>query len=180
MQDVEAVIQVFAEGALLHRGLEIDVSRRQYAHIHGNRLAAAHAFDLLFLQKTQQIGLQFHRQIADFIEKQRAAVRGFNTSDLALMGTGECPLFMPKQFGLDQVFRDRPAVDRHKRFGVALGLTMQGLGHQLFAGTTVATDQHRGFGGRQLGEQFAQFADRPTVSQQFMLGFVHRRLTLAP
>jgi hypothetical protein len=49
LQDIEAVIQVFAKSALRHCGLQVDVGRRQYPHINGNRLATTHALDLFLL-----------------------------------------------------------------------------------------------------------------------------------
>ena len=84
---------------------------------------------MFFLKKAQQVGLQLHRQIADFIEEQGAAVGRLNTSDLALVGAGERAFFVAEQLGLDQVFRDGAAIDRDKRLGVPLGLAVQSLGH---------------------------------------------------
>jgi hypothetical protein len=41
--------------------------------------------------------LQLHRQIADFIQEQRAAVGCLDTPDLALMGAGKGALFVAEQ-----------------------------------------------------------------------------------
>ena len=89
----------------------------------------------------------------------------FDPPDLALMGASEGPLLMAKQLRLDQVFGNRTAIDRHKRFAVALGLTMQGAGHQFLTGTAFTTNQYRRFGGRQLAQQFAQFTNRFAVAE---------------
>ncbi|MNN62242.1 hypothetical protein D3C81_1775280 [compost metagenome] len=43
---------------------------------------------------------------------------------------------------------------------------------QFFAGTAFAADQHRRFGRCQFAEQFAQFADRLAVTEQFMFGLI--------
>ncbi len=88
----------------------------------------------------------------DFIEEQRPAIGGFNPPDLALVGAGKGTLFVAEQFGLDQVFGNRSAVDRYKRFAVALGLSMQRACDQLFAGSAFAPDQHRRFGGGQFAQ----------------------------
>lgn len=58
---------------------------------------------MLFLQKAQQVGLQLQRQIANFVEKQRAAISRFDAPGLTLMSTRESALFMAEQFRLDQV-----------------------------------------------------------------------------
>ncbi|MNO62695.1 hypothetical protein D3C76_533760 [compost metagenome] len=129
LQHVQAVIQVFAKAFLLDRRLQIDMGCRQHPYIHGDRLATANPFDVFFLEEAQQARLQLKGQIADLVEKQRAAVSRFDPPDLALMGAGKGPLLMAKQFGLDQVLGNRPAVDRDKGFAVAQGLPMQRTGH---------------------------------------------------
>ena len=180
LQYIQTVIQVFTKRTLCHGGFQVDVSRRQHPHIHRDGLAAADTLDLFFLQESQQVGLQLHRQIADLIKKQRATIGRLDPPDLTLMGASKCALFVAKQFGLDQVFGDRAAVDRDKRLGMALGLAVQGFGHQFFAGAAVAADQDRGLSGRQLGQQLAQLADRSAVAQQLVFGLVHCGITLAP
>ena len=47
------------------------------------RLRAAHAVEALFLQHAQQLRLNGQRQLADFIEKNRPAVRQFHFADFA-------------------------------------------------------------------------------------------------
>ena len=87
---------------------------------------------------------------------------GLYAADLALMGPGERAFFMTKQLRLDQVFRNGAAVDRDKRPGVALGLAVQGPGHQFLARTALAPNQYRRFRGSQFAQQFAQVPDRAT------------------
>ncbi len=86
---------------------------------------------------------------------------------------------MAKQFGLNQVFGNRPAIDRHKRLAVALGLAVQRARDQFFAGTAFTADQYRGLGRRQFAQQFSQLADRLAVAEQlvFRLIDVNRALS---
>ncbi|BEH29383.1 hypothetical protein GTC054_05990 [Burkholderia pseudomallei] len=89
-QHAQPVIQVRAETPFVHRAAQIDVRRRYDAHVDGHRLAAAQPMNRALLQEAQQARLAFERQIADFVEQQRAAVRRFDMADLARARAGEC------------------------------------------------------------------------------------------
>jgi hypothetical protein len=142
-QHVEPVVQVLAEGARGHGGLEIDVGGRDHAHIDLDRARAADAIDGAFLQEAQQVGLHVQRQVADLVEEQRAVVRAFDQAAPLPVGTGERALLVTEQLGLDQRGRNRAAIDDHEgRFG-ARRCTVDGLRHQLLAGAAFAVDQRR-------------------------------------
>ena len=85
LQHAQPVIQVGAETAFDHRRLHVDVRRGNDPHIDGRRAVAAQPLDLALLKETQQARLAFERQIADFIEEQRAAIGRFHAADLALV-----------------------------------------------------------------------------------------------
>src|SRR5476649_1498001 len=89
LQHAQAVVEVRAKPAFDHGSLHIYVRSRDNAHINGGGLMTTQAFDLAFLKETQQARLALQRQVAYLIEEQRAAVRGFNAPDLALIRTGE-------------------------------------------------------------------------------------------
>ncbi len=63
----------------------------------------------------KQVLLEFHRHLADFIETQRALVRG----DLAGMSLGACagegPVGIAEQTGADEIARNGAAVDWDRR-----------------------------------------------------------------
>jgi hypothetical protein len=86
--------QVGAEPAVAHRDFQIDVRRGNDPHVDRNRFASAEPLDLAFLQKAQQARLALERQVADFVEQQRAAVGGFDATDLALIRAGERAAFI--------------------------------------------------------------------------------------
>ncbi|MNI42721.1 hypothetical protein D3C73_970220 [compost metagenome] len=179
LQHVEAVIQILAKTLLAYRNLQIDVGRGQHPHIHRDRLTAPHPLDVFLLEKTQQVGLQLRRQVTDFVKEQRSAIGRLDPSDLALMGAGKRALLMTKQFGLDQVLGDGAAIDRNEGLVVALGLTVQGAGDQLFAGSAFTANQHRRFGRRQLAQQLAQLANGLAVTQQLVFGLLDVNRALA-
>ena len=93
-ENVEAVIEVAAEGALGDKLRKILVRGGDDADIHALRAVAAESLEFLFLQDTQQFGLQVERKVADFIEKKRAAVGQFEAADFLIHGAGECALLM--------------------------------------------------------------------------------------
>jgi hypothetical protein len=85
----QPVKQVLAKALLADELLQVLMRGAHHAHVDRNLPAAADALDGAFLQKAQQLGLQRLRQVADFIEHQRAAVRRFDLAGRGLGGTGE-------------------------------------------------------------------------------------------
>ncbi len=74
--NVQAEVEIFAEGAVLVRGFEIAVRGGDDAHINFDSLIAADRSNFFFLQDAEQLGLQFQRQFSDFVEKDGAAIGG--------------------------------------------------------------------------------------------------------
>src|SRR5579883_3520170 len=86
---VQAIEEVFAEFAMPHLLFEILIGGADDPHIDLDRLPPADPLDHLILQETQQLDLQRWRQVADFIEKQRAAVGALDLADRAFNGPGK-------------------------------------------------------------------------------------------
>ena len=85
----------------------------------GTGLRAADAVDHALLDGAQQLGLQPHVHLGDFVEQQRAAGRLLELADAARDRAGEGALLVAEQLGLQQVLRDRRAVDRDERLACA-------------------------------------------------------------
>ncbi len=62
-------------------------------------------------------------------------------------GTGKGAFDVPEQLALEQVLRQRRAVDGHERPVAARALIVDGARDQLLAGSALAEEQHRGVGG---------------------------------
>ena len=159
-ENVEAVVQVFAEAAHLDHAFEVLVGGRDDAHIDALGLVAAHAFEGTFLQHTQQLDLHRQRHIADFIKEQGAAVGQLETPGTAGDRPGKGALLVAEQFAFEQLCRDRPAVDRHKRPVAALGVIVQVARDHFLAGARLAEDQHAGVGIGHLLHHLAHVLDR--------------------
>ena len=107
----QAIKQVFAELAFADELAQILVRSADDAHIDGNFLPSTQALDHPLLQKAQQFDLQRQRNVADFVEEERPAMRQLDLAFGHFDCTSERALFMPEQLTLDQAFRDRRAVD---------------------------------------------------------------------
>ena len=88
------MVQIFAEFALLHRFFQIAMGGHDHPHVYPQRFVAANALHFAFFQYAQQLGLHRRRHIADFIQKQRAAIGLFEFPGMALPGAGEGAFFM--------------------------------------------------------------------------------------
>ena len=89
VHDVEAVEKVEAETGRGRLGAQIAVGGRHDADIDAARDVLADAPQLPFLYDAQQLGLRARRQLPDFIEKQRSAVRLLEHSRPLGDGAGE-------------------------------------------------------------------------------------------
>ena len=84
------------------------MGRADDAHVDRDLLAAADALDHALLQEAQQLGLQRHRQVADLVEEERAAVGRLDLAQGLLGRAGERALLVAEQFALEQVLRESP------------------------------------------------------------------------
>ena len=79
----------------------------------GNAFATAEALELPLLDDPQELCLQGERQIADLIEKERAAVGELDLAVSALNTRGDA-LFDTEELRLEQRFRECRAIERDK------------------------------------------------------------------
>ena len=93
------------------------------------------------------------RDVADLVEKQRAAVGDLEQALLVGDGAGEGALDVAEEFALQQVLRQRSAIHGHEGLGPAQAVVMNRAGDQLLAGAAFAGDEHGGVGCRALRDQ---------------------------
>ena len=120
----------------------------------------AEPLDLAFLQEPQQARLALERHVADFVEKQRAAVRGLDAADLALVRARERTALVAEQFGLQQRRRDGRAVHGDERCVGTRRLPVDRRRRQFLAGAGFAGDEHGRLGVRDLADRREQPAHR--------------------
>ena len=103
IDDVEPEQQVLAEAAVAHRLGEIAVGGGDDADVDRHRPRAADAVDDALLDRAQQLGLQPHVHLGDFVEQQRAAVGLLEFADPPRHRAGEGALLVAEQFGFEQL-----------------------------------------------------------------------------
>ena len=140
---VEPVKQVLAKGSLLHHLRQVAVGGGHDARLDGHAVGGAHRPHFLLLQGAQQLGLQIERELADLVEKDRAALRRNQQPVFRPVGAGESALHIAEQLALDQRRHQRPAIDGQKRLLRIGPVGVDGPGHQLLAGAAFAQHQHR-------------------------------------
>jgi hypothetical protein len=110
----EPVVEVARGSSPRRRRLEVDVGRRDDPHVdlHGARRCPRPR--RCPLGDPQELGLQVQRQLADLVEQQRAAVGRLEAPRPVAGGAREAPLHVPEELALQQLARDRRAVDLHE------------------------------------------------------------------
>ena len=140
--NVQAVIQVGAEAALVGGLTEVFLGRGDHPDIQRDQLVTAKAFDHPLLQQAQQLDLDVEGHAFDFIEKQGAAVGEFELADAAFLRAGKGALLVTEQLAFHHRFRQGAGVDGHEWAVAPAGQVVQGARHHFLASTCFAKDQH--------------------------------------
>src|SRR6266550_4075582 len=141
---VQAEEEVFSEGALAERRLQVTIRSGNDADLYTYIFIAPNGPRLSLLQNTQQFGLQFRREFPDFVEENRASVRGLKQAGLGFYGSREGAFRVPEQIAFHQRRNQRAAIDGHKRPLRECAPVVDGARNQFFPRSALATNQHRG------------------------------------
>jgi len=141
--DAEAVIEILAELAFGDALFEIGVGRGDDANVDSLRLGLADRHDLVLLEEAQEFRLDVQRQIADLVEKQRAAGRRADQPGLIRDRAGETAAPVAEQLTVGEIASGGRAVVRQKRAGAAVRTDVNRARDQLLAGAALSRDQHR-------------------------------------
>src|SRR5205085_78853 len=87
--DVQSIVEVFAESLIGHQLVEVRVRRGDDADVDANRLHRSESHELFFLNYAKELGLRFEIDVADLVEKDRSAVGDFEQTALRGDGAGE-------------------------------------------------------------------------------------------
>src|SRR5687767_6036329 len=165
----EAVVEIGAESALAHRAAQVAVGGGEHAAARYAPLRLADALVLAVLQNAQQLCLHLKRQLADLVEEQGAVGGVLEEAGLGGLRAGEGAPGMPEQRGLDQLRRDRRAVEAQIRLRRARREAMQAPRHQLLAAARFAFDQHRVGRCGELRNLALQLGERWTGADEILL-----------
>ncbi len=106
-------------------------------------MRASETFELLLLDRAEELGLQFDWQIADFVEQQRAAVRHLKASHSGRHSPSKRTSLIPEHLALEQSRGNRRAVNRDKTVVPACARLMNGPCNQFLARARLALDKNR-------------------------------------
>ena len=155
-QAIDPVVEVGAESAGFHFGLQVSMRRANQREVHRNRLAAAERRYLPLLQYAQQACLHRQRHVTDFIEEQCAAVGLADATGRSLAaGAGKRAGDIAEEFGLDQGFRQGGAIHRDEWLVLARPRFVHGADEQFLADARFAEQQQRD----RLAQHFARPLD---------------------
>ena len=162
--DIQAVVEVFPELASLDLLREIGVGRRDHPHVDLDRVVSAYSFELPFLQRAQQLGLQIDAHRGDLVEKQRAPVRLFKPAFPVGDGARERAADMAEQLRFEQCLRDGAAVEGDEVLAAPRTVVVDRAGHEFFPCAGLAGDQNRARGAGHRLEQLSQSVHWPALT----------------
>ena len=163
-QHVEAVEQILPEASGGDELVEVDVGRRDDAHVHGGHPVVADAPDLVLLEHAQELALHVQRDFGYFVEEQRPVVGQFEKPHLAApRRPRERALHVAEQLAFKQVFRQGRAVDGHERPVAALAGVVDALREQFLARPRLAHDQDVGRSGGVAAGVLDGLVDQPAA-----------------
>src|SRR5208337_801948 len=151
--DVEAEIEILAEGSFFVFGFEVAVGGGHDADVHSNLLIAAHGADFFLLEKAQELGLHFERKFADLVEKNGSGIGRLQQARLGTKSAGESTFFVAEQFAFDEGGDERSAIDGNKGEVGHASVKVKGASHQFFAGSALAGNQDWGAGVFEAGDE---------------------------
>ena len=142
LDDLEAIVEILAEAALLDLLLEIAVGRGDDPHIDLDAARAPDPLELPLLQDPQHLGLGLGRHVADLIEEDRAAFRGLESAHTLLIRARKGALLVAEELALDQLAVDRRTVDGHEGTIAPARQGVEPPRHQLLSGAALSTNEH--------------------------------------
>ncbi|CAJ6550943.1 Uncharacterized protein conserved in bacteria [Burkholderia pseudomallei] len=143
-QHVQPVIKVRAKAPFRDERRQFGRRRRDDPHIRAHDPVRADRLELLVLQHAQQLALQRHRHVADFVEKERAAVGKLELADAPLAIRARVRARRrAEELGFEQRIGNRRDVDGHERLQCPRGRRVDRMREQLLTGARLAEQQHR-------------------------------------
>ena len=106
------------------------------------------------------------RQGGNFVEKERAAVGGFEIADLVADGAGEGAAAIAEEFGFDQGVGDGAAIDGDEGLVARDAVVVDRPGEQFFAGAGFADDDDVALDGGELADRFEELGHGPANCRQ--------------
>ncbi len=114
-------------------------------------------------------------QLADLVEKDRAAGGSVEPAGLLAVGAGERAALVAEQLALDQALGKAPQLTRMNGPAPRSEWRCSAVADQLLAGTAFADDQDRRVGRGREADRLEDLTHRGTLADQLGLGVSMRR-----
>ena len=158
--DMDAIVEVFAEASLAYHLFEVFVGGADEAEIHANRFFAAEAREGALFEYAKEFALERGSEGGDFVEEERAIVGELDATFLHGDGAGECAFFVAEELGFHQAFGERGAIHADEGTGAARALRVKRAGDEFFADAAFATNDHVGGSAGHAGDGVEDVAHR--------------------
>src|SRR5580704_16115534 len=106
----QSVVQVLAKCRLLYHTGQIAMRGGDEAYVNFMSAVAAEPLKFLLLQNAQQLRLKFERDIADFVQKERALMCELKAPHFVSDRSRKCSFFVAEQLTLQKPERNRGAI----------------------------------------------------------------------
>src|SRR5215472_4008808 len=166
VHDIEPIKEVLAKFSFLRELGQVLVGRSHDANVYFHRAALADPPNLPLLDGAQQLRLDFRANVANLVEKERAAACLLEQPPAEAGRAGEGALRMTEELAFHQRFGDGAAIHRYEWAARPCGSLMQRARNLLFAGTGFSGDQHRNLGARRARNLFVDLQQRRAASDQ--------------
>ena len=164
-QDIDPVQEVLAESPRRHVRLERPVGRRHDPHVDPTWQVLTESADLAVLEHPQQLGLCPRRQLADFIQEQRAPIRRLEQPGAFGHRAGERAAGVAKELRLDELIGQGRAVDRAEAPVGPPAEPVDRAGHQFLSAPALPCHQHGIRGLRDTAHRTPQLVHGGTPAQ---------------
>src|SRR5258708_15040886 len=125
--------QIRTELLFAHHRFQIAVGRSNQARIGAKAARASQPLEFPLLQNAEQFGLQFERNLSDFIQKDSASVGNLEAANALRDGSRESTSFVSEQLAFQQTGRNRRTVEFDEGFRAAWAQVMNCARDQFLA-----------------------------------------------
>ena len=119
--------------------------RRRYdSHVHATSSSVADSLEGVFLQESENLGLETKSQIADLVQEECAPVRKFETTHPIANSSGEGAPYVPEELALEKFAGYGRAVDRDKRSVRPMRCSVESPGDEFLSRSALTSDENGG------------------------------------
>ncbi len=160
---VQPVVEVLPEAASPHRLREIHVRRGHEAHVHLEGADPAHPLEAPLLDHAEELGLQRRDEVLHLVEVQRTPGRHLDLARLGVAGVGEGAPLVAEELRLQQLGRDRGAVDLDEGALAPRAAVVQPVRDEVLAGAALPLEEHGAARLREAQDERHELAHGPRL-----------------